>query len=330
METLDRIIQTAKLAPARIVLCEGEDQRVLRASIRSAQEGTARVIMVGERGRIEACAATWKLDLSSLSVLDPAESPVAPEYAVKLHALRQHKGMTLEDARKAVLGPLCYANMMVRMGHADGVVAGAVHTTTEVVRHAIHIIGLNTSFKLVSSFFLILGCDGGRPRSREFIFTDCALVVEPNAEELAQIAMAAADSARKLLQQEPRLAMLTFSTNGSAAHPAVNKVVQAARLVKARCPDLSVDEDVQADVALVSQIAQRKMPDSIVNGLANVLVFPSLEAGNIGYKLVERLAAATAVGPMLQGLRKPASDLSRGCSEDDIFNVIAVTGSLSP
>ena len=326
METLDRIVHAAKLAPARIVLCEGEDLRVLRAGIRSAQEGTAQVVMVGARPRIEACAATWNLDLSRLSVVDPAESRVAPEYAMKLHALRQHKGMTLDDAQKAVLGPLCYANMMVRMGHADGVVAGAVHTTTEVVRHAIQIIGLHPSFKLVSSFFLMLCCEPSHSRSGAFIFSDCALVVDPDAEELAEIAMAAADSARRLLPHEPRLAMLTFSTNGSAEHSAVAKVVQAARLVKARCPDLAIDEDVQVDAALVAEIAQRKMPGSAVKGLANVLVFPNLEAGNIGYKLLERLGGATAVGPILQGLTKPVSDLSRGCSEDDIFNVIAVTG----
>lgn len=326
METLDRIVHAAKLARARIVLCEGEDLRVLRAGIRSAQEGTARVIMVGQRRRIEALAATGNLDLSRLSLVDPAESGVAPQYAMELHALRQHKGMTLGDAQKAVLGPLCYANMMVRMGDADGLVAGAVHTTKEVVRNAIQIIGLHPSFKLVSSFFLMLCCEPAHSRSGAFIFSDCALVVDPDADELAQIAMAAADSARRLLSQPPRLAMLTFSTNGSAEHSAVTKVVRAARMVKARCPDLAIDEDVQVDAALVAEIAQRKMPGSAVKGSANVLVFPNLEAGNIGYKLVERLGGATAVGPVLQGLTKPVSDLSRGCNEDDIFNVIAVTG----
>ncbi|MCC5886727.1 MAG: phosphate acetyltransferase [Gammaproteobacteria bacterium] len=325
METIERIVRTARLAPSRIALCEGEDARVLRAAVRSADEETARVLMVGDRRRIVACADAARVEPSRLNVIDPAESSATWEYAETLYMLRRHKGMTLDGAREAVLTPLCHANMMVRMGHADGIVAGAVHTTSDVVRHAIQIIGLHPSSKLVSSFFLILFREPAQLRSRAFIFADCALVVDPSADELAQIAMAAADNARRLLAEEPRVAMLSFSTNGSAEHAVVTKVVQAARLVKTRCPGLAIDEDVQVDAALVSEIAQRKLPGSAVNGLANVLIFPNLEAGNIGYKLVERLGGAIAVGPILQGLAKPASDLSRGCSEEDIFNVIAVT-----
>lgn len=325
MEALDHIVQAAKLKASRIVLCEGEDPRVLRAATRSAREGTARIILVGSRRRIADGAAKSMIDLAGLVVIDPEESSSAHAYARGLYELRRHKGMTLDAARAATLSPLCFANMMVRSGDADGIVAGAVHTTSDVVRNAIQIIGLDPSFKLVSSFFLVLFREAWHPRPGALIFADCALVVDPNEEELAQIAMAAAGSARRLLQEEPRIAMLSFSTNSSAVHSSVTKVIRAARRVKGQCPDLAIDEDVQVDAALVPEIALRKLPDSVVEGNANVLVFPSLEAGNIGYKLVERLSGAVAIGPILQGLAKPASDLSRGCSEDDIFHVIAVT-----
>jgi len=325
METLDRIVRAARLAPARIVLCEGEDSRVLRAAVRSARLGTAHIIVVGDRLRSEACAVNSELDLSVLTVVDPAQSPSTQNYAQQLYELRRHKGMTFDAACDAMANPLWYANMMVRLGHADGIVAGAVHTTAEVVRSAIQVIGLDPSFRLVSSFFLMLFREPCHPRPPPRVHADCALVVDPDAAELAPLAMAAASNARRLLQEEPRIAMLSFSTNGSAEHASVRKVVEAARLVKSQCPDLAIDEDVQVDAALVPDIARRKLPESAVNGLANVLVFPNLEAGNIGYKLVERLGGGIAIGPILQGLARPASDLSRGCSEDDIFHVIAVT-----
>lgn len=325
MEALDHIVQAAKRELSRIVLCEGEDPRVLCAAARSAREGIARIILVGSRQRIADCAAKFKIELSGLVVIDPEDSSYAYEYAQGLYELRRHKGMTLDAAHAATLSPLCFANMMVRFGDADGVVAGAVHTTSDVVRNAIQIIGLDPSFKLVSSFFLVLFREPWHPRPGAFIFADCALVVDPNEEELAQIAIAAAGSAIRLLQEKPRVAMLSFSTNGSAVHSSVTKVIRAARRVKAQCPDLAIDEDVQVDAALVPEIALRKLPGSAVEGNANVLVFPNLEAGNIGYKIAERLSGAVAIGPILQGLAKPASDLSRGCSEDDIFHVIAVT-----
>jgi phosphate acetyltransferase len=233
--------------------------------------------------------------------------------------------MTLQQAQSEILNPLCFANLMVRLGHADGSVSGAVNTTADVVRNAIQIIGIAPSFKLVSSFFLMMLCEPFHTLKGGLIFSDCALVVEPDAAQLAEIAMAAADSAKSLLMDEPRVAMLSFSTSGSAHHAAVDKVVNATHIVQERRPHLAIDGDVQLDAAIVSEIALRKVKHSQVEGHANVLVFPSLEAGNIGYKLAERIGGAKAIGPLLQGLRKPANDLSRGCSADDIYYVTAVT-----
>ncbi|HRP96522.1 MAG TPA: phosphate acetyltransferase [Rhodocyclaceae bacterium] len=325
MKAIYRIIDRARTAPGRIVLCEGDDPRVLHAARRAAREGIARVALVGARGAIEQCARNEAIALDGMTLFDPADSPLAEPFAQELHRLRAKKGMTLDAARQAVCDPLCFANLMVRLDHADGSVAGAVHTTADVVRNAIQIIGVDPSFKLVSSFFLMMLCEPFHTLKGGLIFSDCGLVVEPDAEELAHIAMAAADSAQGLLMEEPRVAMLSFSTSGSARHAAVDKVVTAARLVKAARPRLAIDEDVQLDAAIVADIANRKLPESRVKGKANVLIFPNLEAGNIGYKLAERVGGAVAIGPLLQGLARPANDLSRGCSADDVFHVIAVT-----
>lgn len=326
MQALHRIAEAARQAPARIVLPEAEDPRVLRAAVRSVREGTARPILVGERAEIELVARSDAIDLAGVMLVQPSECPTVSAYADALYGLRKHKGMTPHQAEREILDPLCFANMMVRKGAADGSVAGAVYTSADVVRSAIQIIGLDPAFRLVSSFFLMVFCEVSCARSGAFIFTDCGLVIEPSAEELAQIAIAAAGNARRLLLDEPRLAMLSFSTNGSASHPRVSRIVEAARQVRARCPQLAIDEDVQVDAAVVADIARRKLPNSKVRGEANVLVFPNLEAGNIGYKLAERFSGARAIGPILQGLASPASDLSRGCSDDDIFYAMAVTG----
>ncbi len=325
MKAINRIIDRARANPGRIVLCEGDDPRVLQAALRATREGTARIVLVGERGKIQKLAEDEAIDLSGMETIDPADSPLTAAYAQELFKLREKKGMTLEQAQQEVLKPLCFANLMVRLGDADGSVAGAVHTTGDVVRNAIQIIGVDKSFKLVSSFFLMMLCEPFHSLKGGLIFSDCGLVVDPNAEELANIAMAAADSASALLAEDPRVAMLSFSTSGSAKHAAVTKVVEAARMVKAQRPGLAIDEDVQLDAAIVADIANRKLPDSQVKGKANVLIFPNLEAGNIGYKLAERVGGAVAIGPLLQGLAKPANDLSRGCSAEDVFHVIAVT-----
>ncbi len=325
MKAINRIIDRARANPGRIVLCEGDDPRVLQAALRATREGTARIVLVGERGKIQKLADDEAIDLSGMEMIDPADSPLTASYAQELFKLREKKGMTLEQAQQEVLKPLCFANLMVRLGDADGSVAGAVHTTGDVVRNAIQIIGVDKSFKLVSSFFLMMLCEPFHTLKGGLIFSDCGLVVDPNAEELANIAMAAADSASALLAEDPRVAMLSFSTSGSAKHAAVTKVVEAARMVKTQRPALAIDEDVQLDAAIVAEISNRKLPDSQVKGRANVLIFPNLEAGNIGYKLAERVGGAVAIGPLLQGLAKPANDLSRGCSAEDVFHVIAVT-----
>ncbi|WP_321795707.1 phosphate acetyltransferase [Caballeronia sp. J97] len=325
MKAMHRIIDQARDLPMRIVLSEAEDTRVLQAARRAHEEGIARIVLVGARTRAWQVADGAGIDLEGIDVIDPSASPLGERFAEELFTLREKKGMTRDQARAAVLDPLCFANLMVRTGEADGSVSGAVNTTADVVRNAIQIIGIRPSFKLVSSFFLMMLCEPFHTMKGGLIFSDCALVVEPNAEQLAEIAMAAADSARSLLMEDPRVAMLSFSTSGSAHHAAVDKVVDATRRVKEARPGLAIDGDVQLDAAIVAEIAMRKVQHSRVEGHANTLIFPSLEAGNIGYKLAERIGGAKAIGPLLQGLAKPANDLSRGCSADDIYHVIAVT-----
>ncbi|AHG65716.1 phosphate acetyltransferase [Advenella mimigardefordensis] len=326
MGVLQRIIETAQAAPKRIVLCEAQDPRVLQAAVRAQQERIARIVMVGNPAQSVAIASQHGLDISNIIFTDPATSEARERYAQQLYRLREKKGMTLQQAQLAVTQPLCFANLMLHMGDADGSVAGAVHTTADVVRTALQIVGAKASAgSIVSSFFLMIFEHEHHPTKGGMIFSDCGLVIDPDAQQLARIALDSAKSASALLGEAPRIAMLSFSTLGSAQHVNVTKVQQATQLVRQARPDLLIDGEVQLDAAIIPDIASRKLSDSQVHGRANVLIFPDLNAGNIGYKLAERLGGAVAIGPLLQGLNKPANDLSRGCNADDVYNVIAVT-----
>jgi len=325
MKVLNDIIAKAKTALAHIVLCEASDERVLKAAVRVTKEDLAQVSLVGDQEAILQLAAQAGVSLEGINLVDPKTSPLTSEFAESYFSLRKHKGISREKAAEMVLNPLCFANMMVKLDYADGSVAGAVNTTADVVRNGIQIIGLHKSCKLVSSFFIMMMCEPFHSLKGGLIFSDCGLVIDPTAEELSEIALAAASSAKTLLMAEPKVAMLSFSTNSSAKHKSVDKVITAANLVKQREPLLAIDNDVQLDAAIISEIANAKYPNSTVKGESNVLIFPNLEAGNIGYKLAQRLGGAIAIGPLLQGLEKPANDLSRGCSIDDIYYMVAVT-----
>jgi len=314
--------EKAKAANKKIVLPESYEARNLAAAAQILQEGIAQVILIGEEGKLKEAAAG--LDISKAIVIDPASYDKMPELAQKLYELRKAKGMTLEEAQKLLAeNPLYLGVMLVSEDIADGMVSGAIHSTGDVMRPTLQI--LRQPGKNASSFFIMVvpNCEFGE--EGKFIFTDCALVPNPSAEELADIAVSAAASFEAILGTQARVAMLSHSSKGSAKNADVDKVVRATELAKALNPALMLDGELQLDAAIVPSIGASKAKGSDVAGRANVLVFPDLDAGNIGYKLVERLAKAEALGPVTQGISKPVNDLSRGCSAEDIVGVVAIT-----
>ncbi|MCK0139214.1 phosphate acetyltransferase [Aliiroseovarius sp. F47248L] len=326
MKPLETLLSHAARSHHRIMLSEGTALRVVQAAYDAATQGIARIGLVGNRDGIENTFRTLGLDVvDGITLHDPAKSTHLPELTALYHDLRQHKGVTRADAETAVLNPHVFAALMVKAGHADGTVGGAVATTAEIVRTAIQIIGTKPGNPLVSSFFLMLFCEVHHARKGAMIFADSGLVVDPTAEEMAQIALSSADSFITLTGEVPRVAMLSFSTRGSSEHHSVSKVVTATGIAKNRAPDLLIDGELQFDAAFVPDVAARKAQGSPLEGSANVFIFPNLESGNIAYKIAQRVGGATAIGPVLQGLSKPANDLSRGCTAEDILHMIAVT-----
>ena len=324
MGFIDEIKTKAKADLKTIVLPETEDVRTYEAAEAILKEGTAKLVLIGSEE--EVAKNKGNFDISGAPIVDPAKSEKTESYIAKLVELRQKKGMTEEQARELLLTNYPYYGvMMVKMGDADGMVSGACHSTADTLRPCLQILKTKPGTKLVSAFFIMVVPDCEMGENGTFVFGDCGLNQNPSPEELAAIAISSAESFKQLVGAEPRVAMLSHSSMGSAKHDDVTKVVEAVKIAKAEAPDLMLDGELQLDAAIVPSVGASKAPQSPVAGKANVLIFPDLDAGNIGYKLVQRLAKAEAYGPMTQGIAAPVNDLSRGCSAKDIEGVVAIT-----
>ena len=326
MGLIKSIKEKAKLQLRTIVLPETEDERVLKATQKVLEEKTANVILIGNEETIKSDASSCDANIEGATIVDPKKFENIDKYIDELVELRKKKGLTREEATEIMLNePRFFGCMMVRLGDADGLVAGSNSPTADVLKAAIQVIKTAPGINTVSSAFIMETADGKFGDNGLILFADCAVIPEPNAEQLADIACATAATANSVVGLDPRVAMLSFSTKGSANHPLVDKVQYAVDLLQERNVDFSFDGEMQADAAIVEAVGAKKAPDSEVAGKANVLVFPDLQSGNIGYKLVQRFAGAAAHGPVVQGLAKPVNDLSRGCSVDDIANLVAIT-----
>ncbi len=326
MNFIEEMQKRAKENPRKLVLPEGTEPRTIKAArILTDEKLAASVTLLGKEEEIKKVADAQGVNLDGIEIVNPENSTLIDEFAKEYYELRKHKGVTEEEAREKIVEVLNWGAMMVRKGIADAMVAGAENATANVLRAALTIIKTKPGTKVASSCFVMYLPDTDWGVEGHLIFSDCATVPDPTAEQLAEIAIAAADSCKTFLHAEPKVALLSFSTKGSAKHPLVEKVQKATEIVKEKSPDLLADGELQADAALIAKVGEKKAPGSKVAGKANVLVFPDLNSGNIGYKLVQRLAGAEAFGPFLQGFAKPVSDLSRGCSVSDIVNTSAVT-----
>ncbi len=320
---IDKIKAQAKSDKKTIVLAEGDEPRTVKAAAAILKEGFANLILIGDEDKIKQTAGD--LDISGAQIVNPKTSDKAGEFADLFYEMRKAKGMTPEKAAETMKNPLYFGVMLVKTGAADGMVAGAINATANVLRPSLQILKTAPGTKVVSSFFVMIVPDCEFGENGTFVFSDCGLNEYPDAEALAQIALSSANSFKSLIGAEPRVAMLSYSSYGSAKSEHVDKVHTATAIAKELAPDLSLDGELQLDAALVPEVGKLKAPESTVAGKANVLVFPNLDAGNIGYKLVQRLAKAEAYGPMTQGMAKPVNDLSRGCSAEDIVGVVAIT-----
>ena len=308
-----------------IVLPEGEDKRILEASVKITNKKIAQIIILGNKEKILNKANRHNFNLENVEIIDPANSNLLTELGAEFHELRKHKNISESKAEKIIQDPVYFGTMLVHTGKAAGLVAGAVNITANVLRPAFQIIKTKPGISTASGAFImqIPHMDAGE--NDLFVFADCAVNPEPDSNQLAEIALSTAETAQNLLKMEPVVALLSFSTKGSVSHKLVNKVKKAVELAQRNNPDIEIDGELQADAALIKTVATTKAPKSKVAGRANVLIFPDLQSGNIGYKLLERLGGARALGPILQGLNRPINDLSRGCSVDDIINVVAIT-----
>ena len=325
MSFIEQIKQRAKQEIKTIVLPEATDTRILEAAQIVKKEGYAKVILIGNEEEVRNLAKEKNIDLGETKIIDPSKSKETERYAKELYELRKAKGMTEEQANQLVLEPVYYGMMMVKLDEADGLVSGAAHSTSDTLRPALQILKTAPGTKLVSAFFVMVVPDCKYGENGTFIFADSGLNEEPDSEKLSEIAISSSKSFVQLVGKEAKVAMLSYSTYGSAHSASTEKVIEATKLVKEKEPNLLVDGELQLDAAIVPEVAEFKAKGSPLKGEANVLVFPDLGAGNIGYKLVQRLAKAEAYGPLCQGIAKPVNDLSRGCSSEDVAGVVAIT-----